>query len=165
VFLQNYPDRRIFRINFLLKKRWNRSTVASPPVHGNFIKPGPSIRQSAAWIKWAEGVFHVLISSVGWHVDGGKLFFSLSSLTRDKASETPWPAAWASSSSSYGAWNDARFLRTRSRLWEELILRTYHGENGPQEASDREVSQAVLTAVGMSSDGASAPRTPLAVTV
>jgi hypothetical protein len=53
-----------------------------------------------------EGVFHVLISTVGWHVDGGRRFFSLGSLGRDRAREAPWPVARVSSSASYGARNE-----------------------------------------------------------
>jgi hypothetical protein len=131
-----------------LKNQWNRSTVRRPsprrPVHRNFIKPGPSFWRSAAWIKWAEGVFHILISAVGWHVDGGKHFFSLGLLGWDRAREAPWLVAWASSISSYGARNNARFLPTWSRLWEELVLWTYRSENRPREAGDGEASRAVF---------------------
>jgi hypothetical protein len=58
--------------------------------------------------------------------------------------KVPWSAAWASSNSSHGVQNDVRFLPTRSRLWEELVLRTYHGENGPREASDGEAAWVVF---------------------
>jgi hypothetical protein len=46
------------------------------------------------------------------------------------------------------AWNKVRFHPTRSRLWEELILWTYHGENGPREASDGEVARVVFNGGG-----------------
>jgi hypothetical protein len=36
----------------------------------------------------------------------------------------------------------------RSRLWEELVLWTYHGENGPQEGGDGEVAQVVFNGGG-----------------
>jgi hypothetical protein len=73
---------------------------------------------------------------------GHVFFFGL--LGRDGSREAPWLAAWASSSTSYGAWNEAMFLPTRSRLWEELVLRTYHGENRPHEAGDGEAARAVF---------------------
>jgi hypothetical protein len=76
----------------------------------------------------------------GWR---GHVFF-FGSLGRDRAREAPWPTAWVSSSASYGAWNEARFLPTWSRLWEELVLWTYHGENGPWEAGDGEAAWAVF---------------------
>jgi hypothetical protein len=97
-----------------------------------------------ACIKWPEVVFQVLISAVSWHVNGGRRFFSLGSLGQDRAQEVPWLAAWASSSSSYGAWNNARFLPMWSRLWEKLILRTYNSENRPREAGNREAARAVF---------------------
>jgi hypothetical protein len=34
------------------------------------------------------------------------------------------------------------------RLWEELVLRTYRGENGPQEASNGEAARAVFNGAG-----------------
>jgi hypothetical protein len=76
------------------------------------------------------------------------LFFC--SLGWDRGWEAPWPMTWASSSSSlsYSAQNKARFLRTRSWLWEELIFRTYRGENEPWEAGDREAAQAVFNGGG-----------------
>jgi hypothetical protein len=91
-----------------------------------------------------EGVFHVLISVIDWHTDGGTHFFSLGSLSRDGAWEAPWTASRASSSASYSAWNAMRSLPTRSRLWEELILQTYRSENGPREAGDGEAARAVF---------------------
>jgi hypothetical protein len=39
-------------------------------------------------------------------------------------------------------------LPTRPRLWEELVLRTYHSENGPREAGDGEAAQAVFNGGG-----------------
>jgi hypothetical protein len=70
-----------------------------------------------------EGIFHVLISTVGWHVDGDRRFFSLGSLGWDRAQEAAWPAARASSSASYGARNTMRFEPTRSRRQGEPICK------------------------------------------
>jgi hypothetical protein len=58
--------------------------------------------------------------------------------------EVPWPMEWRSSSSSYGAWNEARFLHIRPRLWEELVLPTYNGGTGPQKAVDGEAARAAV---------------------
>jgi hypothetical protein len=79
-----------------------------------------------------------------WHA----LLLSRSGTTETEHRKAPWPMAWASWSSSYSAWNDARFLPMRSRLWEELILQTYRGENGPREVGDGEVAQAVFNGSG-----------------
>jgi hypothetical protein len=62
--------------------------------------------------------------------------------------EAPWPMAWVSSSANYGAWNEARLLPMRYRLWEELVLWTYCGENGPREAGDGEAARAVFNSGG-----------------
>jgi hypothetical protein len=83
-----------------------------------------------------EGVFHVLISVVGWYVDGGKRFFSLGSLWRYKAREVPWPVARVSSSASYDAWNTIRFDPTRSRRQGDPALQTYGEGNGRGRAGD-----------------------------
>jgi hypothetical protein len=91
-----------------------------------------------------EGVFHVLISTVGWHVDGDRRFFSLGSLGRDRAQEAAWPAARASSDASYGARNTMRFEPTRSRRQGEPILQTYGEENGRGRAGDGGVVWSVL---------------------
>jgi hypothetical protein len=36
----------------------------------------------------------------------------------------------------------------RSSLWEELVLQTYRGENGPREAGDGEAARAVFNGGG-----------------
>jgi hypothetical protein len=95
-----------------------------------------------------EGVFHVLISAVGWHMDGGRRFFPLGSLDRDRAQEAPWMVAREGSSIGYSAQNAMRFLPMWPRLWEELVLRTHHGENGPWEAGDGEAAPAVFNGGG-----------------
>jgi hypothetical protein len=74
--------------------------------------------------------------------------FLFDSLSQDRARETPWPVAWTSSNASYGARNEARFPPTRPRLWEELVLWTYHGENRPREADDGEAARAVFNGGG-----------------
>jgi hypothetical protein len=76
-----------------------------------------------------KGVFHVLILVVGWHVDGGRRFFSLRSLRWDRAREVPWPVPRASSSASYGARNVMRFDPTWSRRQGEPVLQTYDEGN------------------------------------
>jgi hypothetical protein len=77
-----------------------------------------------------EGVFHVLISAIGWHVD--------------RAREAPWPVARASSSASESAWNTMRFDPTRSRRQGEPVLQTYGEGNGQGRAGDDSVVQSVL---------------------
>jgi hypothetical protein len=64
--------------------------------------------------------------------------------SRTECRETPWPVAWASSSSSYNARNLMRFDPTRSRRQGVIILPTYYSGNGPREASNREVAQAAF---------------------
>jgi hypothetical protein len=121
--------------------------VPDPCVHGNFIKPGPSIWRSTAWIKWAERVSGPLIWAIGFGLDGVGTSSSVCSAETERR-EAPWPAAWVSSSSSYGAWNEVRFLPMWSRLREEFVLWTYRGENGPLEAGDGEVARAVFNGGG-----------------
>jgi hypothetical protein len=64
-----------------------------------------------------------------------------SGLVETEHREAPWPSAWGRSSSHYGTPNSDLVLSTRSRLREELVLQSYHSENGPREAGDGEVAQ------------------------
>jgi hypothetical protein len=68
----------------------------------------------------------------------------LGSARSNRATGAPWPAAQTSSGASCGAQNAMRFLPTWYRLWEELVLWTYHGEIVPREAGDGEVARAVF---------------------
>jgi hypothetical protein len=97
-----------------------------------------------------EGVFHILISVVGWHMDGARRFFSLGSLGWDRAREAPWLAARVSSSTSYGARNAMRFDPMQSRTQGEPILQTYGKRNGRGGAGDGGIVRSVL---GDSEDG------------
>jgi hypothetical protein len=77
-----------------------------------------------------------------------------------ECSRMPWPPAWGSSSSSYGAQNEARFLPTRSRSQVGVILRTYGGRNVPLEASNNSAAWLVFNDI---CGGAPASRVVLAV--
>jgi hypothetical protein len=77
-----------------------------------------------------------------------ELLLSWSDPTETEHRKAPWSVAWASSSTSYGAWNAMRFHSTRSRRQGEPILWTYRGENGPREAGDGETAQVVFNGGG-----------------
>jgi hypothetical protein len=100
------------------------------------------------WIKWVQGVSGLLIWANGFGLDGADASSPSVRSAEIEHLEVPWPAAWASSSSSYGSWNEARFLPTRFRLREKLILWTYHGENGQREAGDGVAARAVFNSSG-----------------
>jgi hypothetical protein len=102
----------------------------------DFIKHGPSIRWSMAWILVKRRVIFVLISIVHPWSDGSGRSFFLCSAWPDRATGAPWPPALEGPSSSYAAPFAIRFLPTRSTRQEELILHTYGEGNGRGRAGD-----------------------------
>jgi hypothetical protein len=61
--------------------------------------------------------------------------------SRSRAPWAPWPPAWGSWSSSYGAPNVLKFLPTWSRRWEESNLPTYRGGNDREKADDEKAAR------------------------
>jgi hypothetical protein len=105
-------------------------------VHG-FIKRGPSARRSTTHIKNTKGYPLDPILTVGFDLDGTGVSPSSGPAWLRQSTGVPWPLAWESSTSLYGSPNSVLILPMRSRLWEELVLPTYKGRNGPQKGGRR----------------------------
>jgi hypothetical protein len=100
------------------------------------IKRWPLAIGSTARILSGEGVRPDLIVTVGSGSDGGGGFFFDSIARARQSGRTPWSLAWASSSSSYGAWNAVRFDPTRSTRQGKPVLQTYGEGNGRWRVGD-----------------------------
>jgi hypothetical protein len=152
-------------IIFQLKNRWNRSTAADPWVHGNFIKPGPSIWWFVAWIKWAEGVSGLLIWVVSFGLDDAGT--SSSSVRSAETELGRHHGRWFGRSYASATVHETKqgfFLPDlgyeRNSFCELTVVKMDHGE----PATGRRLGQSSM-AEGTVSNGAPALRTPLAVMV
>jgi hypothetical protein len=81
-------------------------------------------------------------------MDGGGTSSLSARLGQNRVPKGAMAEAWASSSLSYGAQNSTRFDPTQSRRQGGLIFQTYHGGNGPREASDGEAVRVAFNSSG-----------------
>jgi hypothetical protein len=143
---------------------WNTSTVRRPSprclVHGNFIKPGPSIWRSAAWIKWAEGVSGLLIWAIGFGLDDvGVSSSSVRSAETQYGRHHGWWLGRAQAQATVHETTWGFFLRDlgyeRNSFCELTVVKTDHGKL----ATGRRLGWSSM-AVGMATGGAPASRIP-----
>jgi hypothetical protein len=81
-------------------------------------------------------------------MDGGGTSSLSARLGQNRVAKGAMAEAWASSSLSYGAQNSTRFDPTQSRRQGGLFFQTYHGGNGPREASDGEAVRVAFNSSG-----------------
>jgi hypothetical protein len=101
-----------------------------------------------AQIKNVKGYPLDLILTVGSHVDSSGRVSFLGFVQPKQSTGAPWPLAWESSSSSYGAPFVMRFLPTWSMWREESNLPTYHAGNGRGKAGDERAAWAAFNSGG-----------------